>query len=418
MTDGKFPIINAAFAVAALAVAGAVPALAQDGLSARPTLTDDWFGHGQAMRDAGVDIQLEWRQYYQRMTRGAGDHGAEYGGQFSLKTGLDLSKMGFWDGFSVSAQALANHGHSVNGDGGGLLPVNSGLFFPGIKGADRYDLSALFVTQTFGEAVSASIGKFYTVELARGTPLRGGVGSDEFWHLQFAAPLSGLIPPQINGALISVATQPVSYSLMVFDPADASNKPLFEDLFDKGVTVSGSATYATQIGGLSGFYTATGMYSTKRGVDLSNLVVPSDVGPEIGRKRGSWLVGAAFQQYLYQDPADPMRGWGIFGEVNVADGNPNPLEWSASLGLAGSNMIPQRPDDKFGIGVFHVATSRALKDELSKFYTLGNETGVEMFYTYSVAPWFNITADLQYVNPAQTRRDDAVFVGIGSGIRF
>lgn len=418
MDGHKFSIIKPVCAGAALFVAQAFSASAQDTPAARPTLTGDWFGYGQNMRDAGVDIQLEWRQYYQRMSRGDGDHGAEYGGQFSLKSNLDLSKMGFWDGFSLSAQALANHGHSANRNGGGLLPVNSGLFFPGINGADRYDLSALYVTQKFGETVTASVGKFYTVELARGTSLRGGVGSDEFWHLQFAAPLNGLIPSQINGAVISVATQPVSYTLMVFDPVDASNKPLFEHLFDKGVTISGSATYATQIGGRSGFYTATGLYSTKRGIDLSNLVVPGDLGPEIGRRKGSWLVGAAFQQYLYQDPVNPMRGWGVFGEFNVGDGNPNPLEWSASLGLAGSSLIPQRPDDKFGVGVFHLATSRALKDELSRFYRLGNETGVEMFYTYSVKPWFNITADLQYVNPAQTRREDAVFVGIGSSITF
>ncbi len=401
------------FPLFALALA-AFPAHAQD--APRTTLTNGWWGQGAAMRQAGVDMQLEWRQYVQGMTKGSGDVDPAYGSQFSLKTNLDLSKMGFWDGFSLSAQALAKTGYGLNNTGGMLLPVNAGLFFPGRHGADRYDLASLFVTQQFSDTVSASFGKFYTVEMARGTPIRGGVGSDAFWHLQLTAPLSGLIPPQINGAVVSVATQPVSYTLMVFDPKDATNRPLFEDLFDSGVNVVGTATYATKLGGHNGFYSLTGMYSTKEGADFSQLVVPP--GTEIGTRDGSWLLGASFQQYLHQDPANPARGWGVFGEFNVTDGNPNPMDWSASLGVAGNDLIPGRPDDSFGLGVFHVATSDALKDELAPYFDLEDETGVEMFYTAAIRPWFHVTLDLQYVDPAPGIAKDGVFVGLGSSLRF
>lgn len=401
--------------MAAIAVAlTALPAQAQD--APRSTLTNDWFGQGAAMRAAGVDMQLEWRQYIQGMTRGSGDVDPAYGSQFSLKTHLDLSKMGFWDGFSLSAQALAKTGRGVNNSGDTLLPVNAGLFFPGRSGADRYDLASLFVTQQFGDTVSASFGKFYTVELARGTPIRGGVGSDRFWHMQFSAPLTGLIPAQINGAVVSVATQPVSYTLMVFDPVDATNKPLFEDLFDAGVNVVGTATYATKLGGHDGFYSLNAMYSTKEGADLSGLVVPP--GTSIGREDGSWLLGLSFQQYLHQDPAIPGRGWGVFGEFNVTDGNPNPMEWSASLGVAGNDIIASRPDDSFGLGVFHVASSDTLRDELAPYFDLGDESGIEMFYTAEIRPWFHVTLDLQYVDPAPGNARDGVFLGIGSSLTF
>jgi porin len=158
------------------------------------------------------------------------------------------------------------------------------------------------------------------------------------------------------------------------------------------------------------------MYSTKEGADFSQLVVPAGVG--IGHKDGAWLVGLSFQQYLHQDPNDPSRGWGVFGEFNLADGNPNPLQWSASLGVAGTDFIPSRPDDKFGMGVFHVATSDTLKEELAPYFDLGDESGFEMFYTAAVTPWFHLTADLQYVDPAPNNRDNGVFVGIGSSIKF
>lgn len=412
---GRKPVLAAALALAALAA----PAHAQEssgGLSSWPSLSNDWFGRGAAMREAGVDLQLEWRQYYQAMTQGTGNHDPAYGGLLSLKTTLDLSKMGFWDGFSISAQALAKHGRGVNHIGGMLLPVNAGLFFPGRHGADRYDLSALFVTQQFGDTVSASIGKFYTVEMARGTPIRGGVGSDTFWHLQFTAPMNGMIPAQINGAVIAVATQPVSYTVMIFDPVDATNKDLFKDLFDKGTSVAATATYATKLGGHDGYYSLTGIYSTKDGADFSQLIVPP--GASIGHRDGGWLVGFSFQQYLHQDPSDPTRGWGVFGEVNIADGNPNPLDWSASFGVAGNDIIPGRPDDKLGLGAFHIATSQTLKDELAPYYELGDESGLEMFYTAAVTPWFHLTADLQYIDPAPSNRRNGVFVGIGSSVKF
>jgi porin len=35
------------------------------------TLTGDWFGQGQAMRNAGIDFRLEWSEFYQGMTQGA-----------------------------------------------------------------------------------------------------------------------------------------------------------------------------------------------------------------------------------------------------------------------------------------------------------------------------------------------------------
>jgi hypothetical protein len=62
-----------------------------------------------------------------------------------LRRVLDLSKLGFWNGLSVTAQGVANYGESVNAIalGASLLAVNSALFFPGIEGTDASDLMAL-----------------------------------------------------------------------------------------------------------------------------------------------------------------------------------------------------------------------------------------------------------------------------------
>ena len=56
------------------------------------TLTDDWFGKGQALRDAGFDFRFEWSQFYQGMTKATGDKSWQYGGKSDPQVRIDLSK--------------------------------------------------------------------------------------------------------------------------------------------------------------------------------------------------------------------------------------------------------------------------------------------------------------------------------------
>jgi porin len=155
---------------------------------------------------------------------------------------------------------------------------------------------ALYFTQNFGNLVSLRVGKINMIELARYTPLKGGGGVDTFWNAEFAAPISGLVPPTLNGAMLSINTQPVSFGLTVFDPQDATNKPLFSNLFANGVNVMGSATLKTEIAGRSGYYGIKGIYSTREGRDLSEIIPPPGTPPST--KQGSWYVGLSVQQYL------------------------------------------------------------------------------------------------------------------------
>lgn len=386
-------------------------------LAGQQTLTDDWFGQGRAMRDAGFDFRLDWSQFYQGMTSGQGGKSWQYGGHWDGQGRFDLSKWGFWNGLSVTVQGYWNTGHSVNGIGGSLFPVNSALFFPGIQGDDRSDIMALYVQQDFGKLASVLVGKLSLVELSRATPLRGGGGVDTFWNVNLATPITGLSPPTIYGAQFRLNTQPVSYSLTVFDSQDATNKPLFSDLFQNGVNVMGTATYKTSINGLTGTYGIKGLYSTKTGADLS-LLIPSAINNVLFTKQGSWYVGLSMQQYLIQDPNHPGRGWGVFAEITKADGNPNTLEWSTYVGVGGSSLFPFRPDDRFGVAYFRYGVSKDLKLELAPIFPLTDESGVELFYNAAVTPWFRVTANLQFIRPASASFPSSIYAGIGTAIRF
>ena len=379
------------------------------------TLTGDWFGQGPALRNAGFDFRLEWSQFYQGMTRGEGDKTWQYGGKLDAQARVELSKLGLWNGLSVTAQGHLNYGHSVNGVGGSVIQVNTGLAFPGIEGADRSDLMALYITQRFGDLVSVSLGKFNMVEVVRATPLKGGIGPDTFWNANLG-PVTGITPPTINGAQIRISTPPVSYTLMVYDPQDATNRSLFSDLFENGVTFNNNLTLRTSIAGLTGYYGIKGVYSTRRGTDFSEIIRPPGATP--GTKQGSWLVGFAFQQYLVQDPSNPARGWGVFGEIDKGDGNPNLMEWTTYVGIGGSSLILGRPADRFGIAYFRLGISNALKDEVAPVFKLKDESGVEVFYNVAVTPWFRITGNLQFLEPASGDFPNSIYAGLGSYIRF
>lgn len=128
-----------------------------------------------------------------------------------------------------------------------LIIENAALFSPGIDGPDASDIMALYLTQSFGDPLSISIGKFNLIEFARTTPLRGGGGGDTFWNVELATPITGNSPPTIYGAMARLNTDPVSFSLMVFDSQDATNTPLFSNLFENCVNIQGTATLKTAL---------------------------------------------------------------------------------------------------------------------------------------------------------------------------
>ena len=155
--------------VALLLVAETLPAAAQErsapttsnrtsieparkvGAGGRDALTGDWGGSRTWLKEHGITIAPRVTQFYQGMPAGDGDHSFEYGGKADLLLNADMAKLGFWNGLSMTVHAEENFGHSVNGFGGTIAPVNTALLFPGIEGPDRYDLSSVYLGQNLGD---------------------------------------------------------------------------------------------------------------------------------------------------------------------------------------------------------------------------------------------------------------------------
>lgn len=392
----------------------------QGSLKERQRLTGDWAGSRTWLEEHGITLAPRLTQFYQGLAAGDGDHNFKYGGKADLMLNTNLSKLGFWNGFSLTVHTEYNYGESINGAGGTLVPPNTALLFPGMGGADAFDLSSVYFQQHFSKSVSMLIGKINMMDIAAIKPFMGGAGIDSFSNLTFVAPPSGLVPPYLFGALMSVRTEPATFGLWVYDPNSVVNKTGFEEPFANGVTIRGSVDFPVTIGGLSGHQGFVALYSTEPGTD------PSDIGdtflppwppnqPDI--KDSRYYFAYTFDQYLYRVSENSKEGFGLFGQFGISDGNPDRLYWSALAGIGGNGMIPGRSRDNWGIGYYYDAPSRDLQNSLSRLLTIRDEQGVEIFYNFAVTPWFTVGADLQIIDPS-LGEDTAILSGLRCVIRF
>jgi porin len=260
------------------------------------------------------------------------------------------------------------------------------------------------------------LGKINTVDLLRGDPFFGGAGTSRFMNLAFAAPPTGLTPAVIMGGLLSVRTAPLTWTVMAYDPNDRTNDYGPEDLFHNGVNVSLAVKYAGQLAGRTSSLTLTGIYSTKEGADLGQLLLPPEL--QTGNKHGSYYVSLQGVHFLHKRAGHPGQGWGLFVKIGFSDGNPNPYQAFLSGGIGGKGLVAFRPDDSFGLGYFYYNFSDDLQSAVDPFAVFDDEQGIELFYTVAVTPWLHLSLDLQYVHPATGANANALVGGLRLRLRL
>lgn len=401
----------------------------------RDYLFGDWNGQRTRLEEAGFKVRSRLSQFLQSMPAGSGKNSTLYGGKVDFMVQTDLSKLGLWNGISLTAKAEYNFGNSLNGAGGTLVPVNTALLFPGINGSDRIDLSSLYLAQSFsGGAGSLVFGKINMIDASAGKRFAGGAGIDSFWNITYAAPPSGLVPAYLFGALLGYSTEAANYGFWIYDPVDCVNTSCLETPFSDGVTVRANVEFPVTIGGLQGHHGFAALYSNFKGNNLSNLgkgrlfsfapgqpndglLLPEIVSTELGTKSDRYYFNYTFDQFLYQSPGNPEEGVGIFGQFGLSDGNPTRMVWSAHLGLGGTGLVPGRSKDTWGVGAFYDRWNNRLKGTVSQATTLQDEYGIEAFYNYQVAPWFQLGADLQVARPGSSK-ETATFLGLRSVVEF
>lgn len=78
-----------------------------------------------------------------------------------------------------------------------------------------------------------------------------------------------------------------------------------------------------------------------------------------------------------------------------------------SFGVAGRGLIPTRENDRYGIGWYYMG----FPDNFKTVARVQSENGIEAFYNFAITPWAQLTADVQWISPAQKAAEDVWVFG-------
>ena len=390
----------------------------------RKQLTGDWGGARTSLKKSGITIKSSLTNYYQGMVSGEGDKDFQFGAKWGFATLLNGEKLGLWKGFFAIAHMEYNMGNSVNGNGGTLLPVNTGLAYPGIEGADRFD-GSVYLVQFLSKTDKVVIGKMSTRDLTNFSTFSGGGGRTGFQNTAFITAPNGITTPDIFGAAYMSNNEKRDLTFMVYDANSSLNKIGFSDRFQNGVTFFGSADVIVHIAGLKGKQGILGVASTKdvyNTDDVFDILNPNQTSQ---KKSNRWTLGYYFEQALWQSPTNKKQNFGLYGQVIMTDGEGSPVDYGFVLGLGGKAPFAKRPMDHWGIGYFNYSFSDGIS-ELNIptiLKTAAGEAGIETYYNAFLTPWFSLWVDFQWIQPGLASRGgvsngDAAFIGLRSGIIF
>jgi len=356
----------------------------------------------------GVDVSVEYTSTYQGDSSDAQSYA--YGGKFDSFINLDSNKLGLWKDGKVMSHIEYRHGSSNSFLGDTLLPVNSATILP-ISSPHTVVVSSLYLAQKLSVDSTFLIGKFNVVDFLKDDPFWGGWGNHRFMNVAFVAPPSGVLPPTIFGAILKHKFSNSDLTFMIYDPNDRTLEYLPNDLFADGFNISLALKSTFDKTTVS----INGIYSTKEGTDLSTIMREDDNSLKTITKSGSYNLSLQVSHLLYNDT---MKNFGIYGKINLSDGNPNIIRGSFIGGIAAKGMLFNRPNDSFGLGYFYYDWSEALKDSLTGVKNVDYESGIEMYYNYEATKWLHISADIQYIDGAFKDYDNALIFSLRTNIRF
>ncbi len=394
----------------------------EESLAARSTLAGDAGGLRPALAEQGVKVDASNTLFYQGVTHGGRDTGFQFGGRNDYYVSVDAHKLGLWEGLLIDLHGETRYGEDVFGQTGALVPSNTALLFPQ-PGEDITALTGVKFTQFLNENLLVFAGKINVVD-GYLHPFAAGKGQTQFMNTAFVLPpiLARTVPYSSMGAGFAILQEqyPI-FSLMVIDSLNQPTTSGFDHFFENGVTLFGELSIPVELAGRPGHQNLLFSWSNRSVSALdASAYIDTPIGPlpVLGRKSDSWALIYSFDQYLVVDENHPERGWGVFGQLALSDGNPNPIRWTGTFGIGGSSPLQSRPLDTFGIGYYYLQTSTELRNTLQTLVPVENEQGVELFYNIGVTPWFHITPDLQLVEPTRNDANFAVVAGVRTKIDF
>ena len=386
----------------------------------REKLTGDWLGVRPCLADTGVTFDGDVTQFYQGVAHGGMRETFNYAGHGDYLLRFDFGKIAGWRGLSLQLRGEHRFGEFLASDAGLIAPADFHAASPSIGTEDLLLTNVLF-TQVVNENLTVVFGKLDTLDGDR-NPFASGRGKTQFFNTSLIEPVLGI--PTVPfatlgaGAVFSVDGMPAA-QLLVLNATDTTTTSGFNELFEDGVAILGGVNVPVPIAGKMGIHSFNGAWNSKTFTSLGQDPRVIGQNATLATSEGSWALWWSGAQYLYQDPCDPMKGWGLFGRFGASDGDTNPIQYFANAGIGGQSPFRGRKNDLFGIGWFYnrfssslgaIATNRLGLEEAA--------TGVEIYYNYAVTPYCFVTPDLQVIEPGTNNASTALLLGLRVQVDF
>jgi porin len=282
-------------------------------------------------------------------------------------------------------------------------------------------ITNFIVTQPLSEELVVFAGKKDVLGVADQDDFAGGDGTEQFVNQALIANPAFLLGLPYSSFTAGVA-MPRSWGMMsafVFDPRNRTQDFFrLDDLFSQGVIVGSEIKLNTNFLEKPGQQHLGALW---KHVDLTDLAFnaappgeyPEPVVPGFATKSDSYTIYYGFDQYLRVLDSDPRRGWGLFGRSSISDGNPTPIRYFLSTGVGGYSPWGQRRGDTFGVGWYYVGASDEFGPLPRTLLNPQDGNGVELYYSFQVTPWCNVTPDVQFLRPgARAISEDAFVYGL------
>jgi porin len=400
----------------------------------RTQLSGDWCGIRTDLARRGFFFDLYSTSAYQSVASGGLKTGNTFIQNTQLSINVDTGRAGLWSGgvFHITLESRSGSSPQDTFTVGSTAPQYTGLTIPGPFFVHNVLPTEYFLFQSLTPKFGVILGKVNVLTHADQT-LFGNNYKYDFANLNFNKnPMALNFYNTTSLAAIGVWT-PLKWltaSAGVYDPNSQADN-VAKNAFDR-VNVYAIAIFSYKIGNLPGQSWAQANWTNKPKIDLTSPFrqlspsgVPQAVGVLLGNpsaqalpinyKGESWVTIGNFSQYLFvKDHAgavaeklgsgQPLRGIGLFGRIGYAPEETNPITRDASVALFANGLSDHRPNDSFGLGIYHNGISQPLKNDIARLTgatsTLKNEQGVEVFYSVAITPAMRLIPSYQHIwNP-------------------
>jgi porin len=401
----------------------------------RTQLTGDWCGIRTDLARHGFFFDLYSTSAYQNVVSGGLQTGNTSIQNTQLSINVDTGRAGLWSGGVLHVTLESRYGSSSPQNTftvGSTAPQYTGLTIPGPFFVHNVLPTEYFLFQSLTPKFAVILGKVNVLTHADQT-LFGNSYKYDFANLNFNKnPMALNFYNTTSLAAIGVWTPRkwLTASGGVYDPNSQANN-FAKNAFDR-VNIYALAIFSYKIGHLPGQSWAQANWTNKPKIDLTSpfsQLSPSEVPQAVGVLLGSpsaqplpinykgesWVTIGNFSQYLFvkDQPGavaeklgsgQSLRGIGLFGRIGYAPEETNPITRDASVALFANGLSDYRPNDSFGLGIYHNGISQPLKDNIARLTgatsTLKNEQGLEAFYSIAITPAMRLIPSYQHIwNP-------------------